>query len=210
MTKSAKSKTISAGSIALISDSVALSLAIQESRIAGETLQANIHTLALSAVYHADQHKNNTPLLELVSGMGNGLNLKAMNTWLKKFTAYDFKAERQATALKKAIPAKIHKSSRKISFTRAADRNKAAKTPYFEIRNAARAPKAFDVNAYVETFSKKIEGLKEALTPQQIDTINVRLLAISQNLNSQDETPVVSNTVASNKTETAQAAATTH
>jgi hypothetical protein len=187
-TKAVKTETIEAGSIPLILDDSALSLAINENRIAGESIQENTHRLFLSAVYHADKFKNNTPLLELLSTFPAGMNLEAGKKWLKEFTAYDFKPAKSATALNKGTPAKVLKSSRKVAFTRASDRLKASLTPYYAIRNAAKKPAKFDLSGYLTNVGKKLEGMRddEKLSDQDIATVCARLLAITQNL----QTPV--------------------
>lgn len=174
-------KTVThAGGFALILDTTDLSIAIASAHNDAKTLQERNHIILLSAVLHADTHKNNTPLLEFLSDIPKGINLSAMLQWLKEFTAYDFKPAKKATAQATGKDAKVLKSSRKASFTRKADRERAAATPYFELKEAGKDKKPFNIEAFVTRFITTLDSKKADTDKKARAEIAALLLKASQ------------------------------
>lgn len=171
------------GSFAVITDTVSLQIAIQEAHGTARTLQAQHHIILLSAVLHADIHKNNSLLLEFFAGVPNGVNLAAMLEWLETFTAYDYAPARPSTALKAAKEAKIHKvEKRGKSFTRKADRELAALTPYYSLKAVAKEPKIFDGVKFSNSFANTLNAKKKEMTQETRDEVAAILLTLSQNI----------------------------
>lgn len=171
----------------LITENTELSLAIAEHVEQSGTLRDNRHILIVSAVYHADEHKNTTPLLELVDGLANtqGVGEKTISNilaWLKSFTTYDFKLGKDG---KKS---KVYTAKRpQKRFTRKDALSRAQKTAYWMIDPANKnSPKEFDAIAFLTraltTLADKIGETDE----KQRSEIAAKLLAASQELNRQN------------------------
>lgn len=174
-----------AGAFALIVSPTDLLLAIQSARLAGETLQDNLQVIALSAVTLADQHGNTTPLLDLMTSFPQGMRQQAMVKWLKVNTQWDFQPARAANGDKPAKAAKVHKSTRAISFTQVKHRDKAAKAMWYAPLQAKRKEATkFNLSDYTDKFVERVEKAIEAgeATTEQVQALGARMLALSNRL----------------------------
>lgn len=175
------SKVISAGPVSLVTDLSALIALATATNESGKTLQSQYHLVLLSAVYHADSHKNSTPLLDFLNDIPAGVNRGFMLQWLETFTQYDYSPAREATGNKAAKVAKIHKVPSRVAlcFVASSARDDAANTPYYALKQKQADKKDFDLSAFIDRFLTSLDKKRDEFSGEQLATISSRLLSAS-------------------------------
>ena len=84
------------GNTTLIEGTKSITRKITSIRTRGRKLDADIHTTALSCVYHAEQHGDVTLAERLMDSMPNGSRVKSLAVWLEDFFPMSVKKDKES------------------------------------------------------------------------------------------------------------------
>ena len=72
----------------IIKDSTALNKAIKSIASRAKSLDADLHSAAVSALYHAFEHKSTAPMLNLLEAVGKSQRKGALKNWLDHYGCF--------------------------------------------------------------------------------------------------------------------------
>lgn len=126
----------------LITDTKALTTAINSIASRGKKLEADIHVAACSCLHHADAHNNADPMLRLLAALPNLARKNALIAWAQDFGKFTVNEEGTGLAYDK---------------TKSTDLEAAQAKPFWEYKPEAPF-KAFDLQAELARLLKRADA----------------------------------------------------
>jgi len=157
--------------VTIITDGKALSRNILTVKRQGGKLDEIIHTCAVSALYHAEQHGDVTKAAELVHAMPASSRRKALIHWLTAFAPLRV----QNTEDGKFSGFKLNKGKKAKAF----NVEQASATPFWDFTKE-RNPAEFTIEGFIASVKRRIQTQVEKgkLDSQGVETIRARLATL--------------------------------